>query len=148
MSYGNSNNSFFSYQGYINRKDYTVNLFILFALYIVLSAVRFESFTQYTNAAFLLNIILFLAGFLKFIILMSVISVVYRRIEDISENKSYKFYIIMKRLFVILFVIPILYFFCIRYFFGFIPLDYFVLFILTPLSLISSVILCFIKGQR
>lgn len=152
MQYKDSNNDFFSYQGTISRKNYTINLLILTALFIVISLVRFESFMQFTNLTFLYSIILFMVSLFKFVILMSAISVIYRRIADISYTKQISFYNNMKKIFVLLFVFPVLYIFCLRFFIDIIPvfqnlLDMLVFYILIPFGVLAVIILCFIKGK-
>ena len=41
------NNEFFGWNGSIARKDYAINMLIVFALYIVLSFVNFQSFEHF-----------------------------------------------------------------------------------------------------
>lgn len=147
-----NNNNFFSYNGYINRKNYAINMLILVALYVSVSFVNFESFFQYTNYKFLYTVLMFMVGFFKFVILMSAISVVYRRIADISKKRTEQFFMAMKRLFVLLIVLPALYVYCIRYFFDVVPilvygLDILTFFGLIPAGIIMAIILCFIKGE-
>jgi len=147
-----SNNDFFSWNGTLDRKNYSINLFILTALYILLSLVRFDVILQFSKISLLNSIFYFLLEILKFLLMMSALSVVYRRIRDISYFKSLKFANNMKNMFIFVFVIPILYLFCLRYFLNF-PLitnilDLVVLFVLIPLELIFAVVLCFIKGKK
>lgn len=152
MDNKNYNNDFFSYNGVIGRKNYIINMLILTGLYFGLFFIRFETFTQYTNIKFLLPVLIFMVSLLRFVILMSALSVVYRRIADISAFRSYNFNLAMKRIFVLLFVFPVLYLFCIRYLLDIVPfivntLDFTVFFILLPLSILSSFIFCFIRAK-
>ncbi|MCD7780693.1 MAG: hypothetical protein LUH05_08505 [Candidatus Gastranaerophilales bacterium] len=147
-----SNNDFFSYNGTISRKNYLINMLILIALYVGCSFIRFENFEPFIPVKFLFSVLLFMVGLFKFVILMSALSVIYRRIADFSRSKSYNFIINMKRIFVFIFIFPVLYLFCLRYFFDIIPfiiniLDTFVISVLIPLAFIASIIFCFIKGK-
>lgn len=148
-----SNNDFFSYSGIITRKNYTINMVILAALFIGLTFIRFENLPGFSESKFLYPAVIFMAEFAKFVILMSSLSVIYRRLADISAFKSYNFNLITKRIFVFLFILPVLYLFCIRYFIDIIPplrniLDMAVIFVLAPLSVIGALVLCFIKGKQ
>ena len=152
MNNKNYNNDFFSYNGVIGRKNYTINMLILFGLYIALNFVKFETFTQFTNVKFILPVLIFMVSLFKFVILMSSLSVIYRRIADISAFRSYNFNLSTKRIFVLLYVFPVLYLFCIRYFLDIMPflittLDFTVLYILFPLGLIGIILFCFIKAK-
>ncbi len=152
MAYRNSNNDFFSYQGTIGRKNYAINMLILIALFVLISLVRFESFMRFTNLTFLYSVVLFMANLFKFVVLMSAVSVVYRRLSDIAYSKSLSFYNSIKKIFVLVFVFPILYIFCLRFFIDIIPfiqnlLDILVLYVLVPLGMLSVIILGFIKGK-
>lgn len=152
MAQRESNNDFFSYQGTISRKNYIINMLILSAIYIGLSFIHFENFSDFIRYKILLTILIFMADLLKFVVLLSALSVIYRRIADFSVYKSYKFNLIMRRLFVFLYVLPVLYIFCIRYFLDIMPfliniLDIIVFFIVLPIAFISSVVFCFIKSN-
>ena len=152
MSDKPSNTDFFSYQGTINRKDYTINMLIVIAMLIGISLVRFDSFAPYIRPEFLYKVLMFMVNLFQFVMLMSAISLVYRRIADFSILKSTTFIVWMKKIFFILFVFPVLYLFCFRFFIDIIPIfqnfiDFFVIFILFPVSIIVSVILAFIKGH-
>ena len=57
MTYKQSNNDFFSYQGTINRKDYAINMLIVIALLIGISLVRFDSFAPYIRPEFLYKVL-------------------------------------------------------------------------------------------
>ncbi len=152
MAQRESNNDFFSYQGSISRKNYIINMLILSAIYIGLSFIHFENFSDFIRYKILLTILIFMADLLKFVVLLSALSVIYRRIADFSVYKSYKFNLIMRRVFVFLYVLPVLYIFCIRYFLDIMPfliniLDIIVFFIVLPIAFISSVVFCFIKSN-
>ena len=81
------NNDFLGYHGYINRKNYAINLLILFALFLATNLVNFEKLTQFTNYEFLKTVLSFVVDLFKFVIMMSALSVVYRRIADISKKQ-------------------------------------------------------------
>ncbi len=144
MSNKEYNNDYFSYEGVISRKNYTINMLILIVLLISLSLIRFDTIKQFVTYNFLYETLIFIVNFFKFVIVMSMLSVIYRRIADFSENKSIKFNLIMKRIFILLFVFPLLYFYCIIYFFNFSILFYTAL-ILTFIGFIASIIFCFLK---
>lgn len=146
------NNDFFSYNGTINRRNYAINMFILVALYVVIYFVNFENFVLFTSQKYLLHILMFFVNLFKFVIVISAISVIYRRFADICTKKTEKFKLTTKRIFTLLYVIPILHLYCIRYFLDVIPplvsiLDMITFFILLPLALITAIVLCFIKGN-
>lgn len=147
-----NNNDFFSYNGTINRKNYAINMFILVVLYVVIYFVNFENFVLFTSQKYLLHILMFFVNLFKFVIVISAISVVYRRFADITTKRTENFKLTIKRIFTLLYVIPILHLYCIRYFLDVIPplvsiLDMITFFILLPLALITSIVLCFIKGN-
>ena len=152
MSYNESNNEFFSYQGTINRKDYIINILIIISLLIGISLVKFDNFAPYIKPEFLYKVLMFMVYFFQFVMLMSVISLVYRRIADFSSSKSVVFISTMKKLFAILFIFPVLYIFCFRYFINIIPilqntLDIITTFLLLPLGFLSMIIFAFLKGE-
>lgn len=151
MSYKESNKDFFSYQGTINRKDYTINMLIVIAILIGISLVRFDNFVPYIKPEFLYKILMFMVNLFQFVMLMSAISLVYRRIADFSILKSTTFIAWMKKIFFILFVFPVLYLFCFRFFIDIIPflqntIDILVIFFLAPLGIITTFVIAFIKG--
>ncbi len=146
------NNDFFGYNGYINRKNYIINMVILFALFFATELVDFDKFTQFTNITFLKTVLIFVVDLFKFVLMIAALSVVYRRIADISKNRSYVFFSNMKKAYAMLFVFPIFYLYCFRHFFDIVPILMNILNILTiaillPLAAISTFILCFIKGK-
>lgn len=152
MAYKEYNNDFFSYQGSISRKNYFINMLILTALYIALYFVKFENFAPYIPYKIIFTVLMFMANLFKFVVLMSAISVIYRRMADFSAGRTYDFNMKMKRIFVLLFVFPILYLFCIRYFIDIMPaivyiLDLITIFLLIPCSIVTAIVFCFIKGS-
>lgn len=140
------NNSFYGYNGYINRKNYAINLFILVALYVSTNLVNWNSFTQFTSHKFLSDVLLYIILCFQFIMVLCLLSVVYRRISDIIKNKAEKTKDNAKTLFIVLYIIPVLYFLALRQFINFYILDIFVL-LLILISIISSIVLCFIKSK-
>ena len=152
MNYKKNNSDFFSYNGTINRKDYTINLLIVVALYIILTYTRFENILQYTKQEIIVHIFVFMVSMFKFLLVMSAISIIFRRVVDITLNRSETFKTNTKKIFALLFVFPILHLFCIRYFLDIFPalvaiLDTITLLVLIPISVITAIILCFIKGK-
>lgn len=150
MSYFESNNDFFGYTGTINRKNYAINMTILVLLLIGLSFLNLQSFNDFIPIKFLLSILSFLVSFAQFVIFFSILSLVYRRLADICKSKSYKTAEIIRKLFILLFALPVIYVICIRMFLPNIPfltniLDVSVYFILLPLCLIASIVISFIK---
>lgn len=152
MNHKESNSDFFSYNGTINRKDYTINLLIVVALYIILTFTRFENILQYTKPEIIIHIFVFMVSMFKFLLVMSTISIIFRRVADVTLSKSEIFKTNTKKIFALLFVFPILHLFCLRYFLDIFPslvtiLDTITLFVLIPISIIIAIILCFIKGK-
>ena len=146
------NNDFLGYHGYINRKNYAINLLILFALFFATTLVDFERLTQFTSYKLLKIVLSFVVDLFKFIIMISALSVVYRRIADISKKRPITFFEKLKKAYGFLFVFPVFYLYCFRYFLDIIPLltgilNIFTIFILIPLAIVSTIILCFIKGE-
>lgn len=146
------NNDFLGYHGYINRKNYAINLLILFALFVATTLVNFEKLTQFTNYEFLKVVLTFVVDLFKFVIMISALSVVFRRIADISKKRPASFFENLKKAYGILYVFPIFYLYCFRYFLDIIPqlttiLNILTIMILLPLAIISTIILCFIKGE-
>jgi uncharacterized membrane protein YhaH (DUF805 family) len=152
MGYKEENNDFFGWYGTINRKNYTINILILVTLFILLSVTNYQTFVQYTNFKFVQFILDLVIELFKFIILISALSIVYRRIADFTLNKSQKFKSIMQKLFGIIFVAPILYLYCLKDFLNFIPILTYILniitiYVLLPICLLSTLVLCFIKEK-
>ena len=140
------NNSFYGYNGYINRKNYAINLFILVALYVSALFVNWNSFFQYTPYKFLLNILLYLVFFFQFMIAISALSLVYRRLADITKNIQEEKQQLVKQFFAVIYVFPFLYLFCLKSFLNFYILDIISL-LLFGVSALFTIILCFIKGK-
>ena len=150
MAYFENNNDFFGYSGVINRKNYSINIFILFAIYIALSFLNLSAFSQYTTFKFLFSILDFVISLIKFVIIFAILSLVYRRFADIAKSKSLAFSQNIKRFFVIFYVFPILYITCLRFFIYNIPfiynsLDFLFFFIFLPICFLISLLICFIK---
>lgn len=151
MSYKEYNNNFFGYDGYIDRKNYIINMLILTVIFLGLQFIKFENFIPYITFKLLYDILIFFAGFLKFVVIISALSVVYRRISDISAEKSQTFKSNIQKFFYIFYIFPFFYIFC-RYFIDIIPIitqisDLITIFILIPTGIISAVIFSFIKGN-
>jgi len=150
MAYFETNNDFFGYTGTINRKNYVINMAILLTVFFGLSFINFSWFEQITAVGFLVSILAFIISCVKFVAIFAMLSLVYRRLADISKNKSYKFALNMKRLFVLIFVFPVVYFTCIQMFIYQIPLisnilSLLSLFILAPAAIISAAAISIIK---
>lgn len=152
MTQQESNNDLFSYQGSISRKNYMINMLILLAIFVGTSFIRLENFEQFITYKFLYSAMVFVVGAIKFVAVMAMLSVVYRRIIDFTQFKSITFQETMKKIFVIAFVFPVLYDFCLRFFIDIIPslqgiLDLLIVFILYPFATIASIAFCFPKGK-
>ena len=96
MSQQESNNDFFSYQGTISRKNYIINMLILLAIFIGCSFVRLENFKQFITYEILYNILVFMLSMVKFVSIMAILSVIYRRISDFAEAKRTAEYYLSK----------------------------------------------------
>lgn len=152
MSQQESNNDFFSYQGTISRKNYIINMLILLAIFVGVSFIRVENFAQFITYKFLYAVLVFMISMLKFVSVMAMLSVVYRRIADFTYFKTVAFQETMKKFFVIIFVCPVLYDYCLRFFIDIIPalqgiLDFLTIFVLYPIAIISAIVLCFPKRK-
>lgn len=151
MSGLESNNDFFSYYGVVNRKNYIINMLIVSAIYIGLSVIKFESFAPFITYKFLYTALIFMINMIKFVAIMSALSLIYRRIADFSYQKNKKFQQVMYKIFVTLFVFPAIYLLILRYFIDIVPaiqniLDLLSVLILLPAGIISAIIFAFIKG--
>jgi len=147
MSYNEDNTDFLSYQGRIGRKNYIINMLILLALYVIVSLIRFDAFSQYFSFGFFNSILMFLIEFFKFVVIVSIISVVYRRINDFSKFDGK-----IKKVFVIFYFIPFLYLSFGHYMLDFIPaliniLDLVTYFFLLPVAVILTIVFAFIKSR-
>jgi uncharacterized membrane protein YhaH (DUF805 family) len=145
-----NNSIFFSYEGSIGRKNYIINLLILFFLYIGLTLIRVDVLTSKTNIKIIGIILWFLVEMLKFIAIMSSYTLVYRRIKDICINRSIKFCSIIKKIYIIVYIIPLFIYFCAPIILDIYPnilntVNLVLLFIITPITIISSIILGVIK---
>lgn len=152
MSQQESNNDFFSYQGTISRKNYLINMLILILIVVGLSFIKLDSFEPFITYKFLYTVLVFMVSMLRFVAIMAILSVIYRRIADFSTNRPTSFRLLMNRTFAILFVFPILYDFCIRFFIDIIPtlqnlLDIVTIFVLYPLAFIVAIIFGFMKKK-
>ncbi len=152
MSQQESNNDFFSYQGTISRKNYLINMLILILIVVGLSFIKLDSFEPFITYKFLYTVLVFMVSMLRFVAIMAILSVIYRRIADFSTNRPASFRLLMNRTFAILFVFPILYDFCIRFFIDIIPtlqnlLDIVTIFVLYPLAFIVAIIFGFMKKK-
>ena len=134
MAYKESNSAFLSWEGTISRKDYAINMLIAV---VSLIALYFTNFSVLVPQKFLYDIIVFLVQFLQFILIISVLSLIYRRIEDFSRRFTIKIQRIFKYLFYILCLFPIIYIFVLNYLLNIIP-------IITVILNISSLIAGFL----
>ena len=143
-----SNSAFLSWEGTIGRKDYVINMLILIGMLIAISLVNFNVIAP---QKFLNTILIFLVNFLQFVLVISVLSVVYRRIADFSTGRSFKFAKIMKIIFAVLFLFPLFYFFLINYLLPPIPIISECLYMLSLFAIIggiiASIIFCFLKSK-
>jgi len=146
------NNDFFGWDGFIARKNYAVNLLIVLGLFAGLSLINFNAFEPYIPFKFLLTALIFTADLLRLVLVMCALSLVYRRIADFTVYKSYKIQSAAKNIFIIVYVLPVLYILCARYFLSFAPaavkiLDLITFFVFIPSGLLCAVIFAFIKGK-
>ncbi len=150
MAYKESNSAFFSWEGTINRKDYIINMLIMIVISVALPFINFEVLVP---QKILYGILMFLVQFLQFVLVFSMLSVIYRRIADFSSNYSVKRQEILRKSFIVIFVLPVVYFAILRYFLDFLQgfmgiLDIIFLFVFAPVCLIISIVLAFIKGKN
>lgn len=151
MNNKNFNTAFFSYEGQINRKDYAINMLILIGLFVALTLIKPEAFVLHTSLKFLAVILSFAISLVRFVVSFSILSQIYRRINDITRKKSFKNDTIWHKFFIGIYIIPIILYFIVGYLIGNIPivsslLNGYIL-IMMPLMAIYAFILCFIKGQ-
>ncbi len=148
MSYNKSNTALLSWEGTINRKDYVINMLILLAIFF---GINFINFNALAPQKILNTILTFLVQFFQFVIVISILSVVYRRIADFSSGRTYQFQKTFYYIFIALFVIPVLYFYVLAYFLNFIPLISSILGMYSIAALIAafvfSVVFCFFKAK-
>lgn len=142
------NNDFLNYKGKINRKNYIINMLILLALYSAVILVNFNSLKQFITYDFLFTVLMFVIELFKFVLMVAIISVIYRRIADFSEfNEN------MKKIFFIFFFFPFLYLNWGHYLLDFIPplvyiLDILTFFIILPVALVLTIVYAFLKGRK
>jgi uncharacterized membrane protein YhaH (DUF805 family) len=149
MNFNEYNNNFFSWEGLIGQKDYAINMAILFVVVFLLQFINFKVLFGEQN--FLVGILDFLAQFLQFVFVISILSVVYRRINDFTVDRPLIYKKVYKVIFIALFLFPVLYFYIFAYFLDFIPILVKLLNIVclftAILGFIASVVFCFIKGK-
>ena len=148
MENNNYNNDFLSYEGKIGRKNYIINLLILTAIYIGTKLINFEGIKQYFTYEFLYNTLIFIVELFKFMIIIAMLSVIYRRIADISNSDKKWF-----TMFLILFLFPFFYINWGYYLLNFIPplvqiLNAVTIFLLLPAAIIVSIVFAFIKSRN
>ena len=143
-----SNNAFLSWEGTINRKDYVINMLIMLTLFFGIFFIRFDVLAP---QKILYLILTYMVSFLQFIILISILSVIYRRINDFSIGRSYDFRNKMNTVFGVLFVFPVLYFYIFAYFLSFLQSLISILNILACIAIIigivAAVVFAFIKSK-
>lgn len=148
MAYYESNNDFLSYEGRINRKNYIINMLILLALYICVAfLIKFESFSQYFSHEFFNTVLEFIVELFKFILIIAIMSLIYRRIADFSDfGDKYK------KMFFILFFFPFLYINWGAYLLSFLPPLVYVLnismIIILPIAIITAIVFAFLKSKN
>ena len=146
-----SNNDFLSYQGTISRKNYIINLLILVLLYAFTSLIRFDALLPYIKFQFLYTVLIFLVELFKFVLLISALSVIYRRISDFSNFNTFN--TPMKWLFSIFYLFPFIYMCWVRYLFMDImpKLTFYIslatVYIILPITLILTVVFAFLKSK-
>ena len=149
MNFNENNNNFFSWEGLIGQKDYAINMLILIALVCLLQFLNFNAL--FGDHQILNGILDFLAQFLQFVFIISILSVVYRRIKDFTIDRPVIYKKVYKIIFSVLFLFPVLYFFVFAYFLNFIPIITQLLNIicafLSIMGLIAAIIFCFFKGK-
>lgn len=146
------NTAFFSYEGEINRKDYAINMLILIGLFFALSFIKPELFVLHTSLKFLATIIYFIISLTKFIICFSILSQIYRRIKDITFNKSTKTKNLLDKLFIFIYVAPIILFYVVSFlladiFPAVMGLMFLLVQIIFPIMILFAIIISFIKGR-
>ncbi len=142
------NNDFLGFNGKIGRKNYIINLLILTAIYIVTLLINLEGIKQYITYDFLYTTLYFVIDLFKFMVIIAILSVIYRRIADISNTDKR-----LITIFIILFLFPFFYLNWGYYLLNFIPplvqiLNAVTIFILLPLAFIVSISLAFIKSRN
>ncbi len=145
------NNTFFGYYGVIGRKNYIINSLIVVAIIVGLLLIDFPKLMQYSQIAFLNYVLDFVVGCIKFILFFCFISLVYRRLEDITYSKSQNTKIILKRIYGVLYIYPVIAY-CVGPILDFIPginsALLWSIIIIMPFALIFSIVISFIKGSN
>ena len=146
MSY-NDNTNFLSFEGKIGRKNYIINLLILILLFIGIFLIKFDNYIEFFRYKFLYTILIFIIDILKFAIIISILSVIYRRIADFSKINEK-----MKYLFFVFYLLPLIYIYWGHYFLDFIPpliyfLDILMYLIIIPIAIILTIIFSFLKSK-
>lgn len=152
MKHSNFNTDFFSYNGEINRKDYAINMLILIGLFFALSLINPENFIINPSLKIIAIIMAFVISLTKFVICFSSLSLIYRRIKDITYNKSITTKNIFHKLFIFIYVVPILSFYIIAFLFADIlpflmGLMLLLIKIAFPIMIIFAIIISFFKGR-
>ena len=146
MNMKESNSNYLSFEGSISRKDYSINMLILCGIFIGVNLINFKTLQPLFNFEFLFSVFIFIIEMLKFIVLIAIISTIYRRIADFTEFDDK-----WKKIFFIFYFFPFLY---LNWgnLLNFIPvlikiLDLVTLFLLLPIALLSSIVFAFIKSK-
>lgn len=147
------NNDFFGYNGCINRKNYIINMLILAAIAVISSFIDTEALFKYSSVKILIQVLNFAVSTVIFVVIFSCLSLVYRRITDITFLSSENVKNVAKKIFAVIFVLPAIYLLCIRYFIDEIPfisgiLDLAVLFVLLPSAILCSLFIGIYKGNN
>ncbi len=142
------NNDFLSYYGKIGRKNYIINLLILTAIYIVTLLINLEGLKQYITYDFLYTTLYFVIDLFKFMVIIAILSVIYRRIADISNTDKR-----LITIFIILFLFPFFYLNWGYFLLNFIPplvqiLNVLTIYVILPLALVFSIVMAFIKSRN
>ena len=128
-------------------------MLILLAIFVGINFIHWERFEQFITYKLLYTALVYTIQIIQFISLMAIISVIYRRIADFSKNKPNAFKKNMEKLFIILFVIPLLYTVCSGIFIDIIPItltniiNFTIIFILFPIQMLVSIAFCFPKRK-
>lgn len=144
------NNDLLGFQGRIERKNYIINLLICSAILIGFHFIRFDVLMQYIPYKLLKDSLGICISLFIWVIFISLISVIYRRITDISYYKSSKFKKNIRKFYIICFVVPLI-IQCCSLFVGILPLLYFtniLVLCFLPINIISALVLCFIKAKK
>lgn len=152
MNNDNYNNDFFGYTGFINRKNYIINMLILISIGVICKFINVEALFTYSSFKFLIHVLDFAVSMIIFVVSVACLSLVFRRLADITSESSENAKNSVKKLFSILYVFPFIYLLCIRYFIGDIPfissvLDLSMLFFFLPSALLVSLIIAIYKGS-